>query len=531
MFFGKGKLLSPGQLRRLGEHEYHCASDSLLDPWLNPWWSWLVTKVPLSVAPNTITIVGLAVNILTTLILIIYSPDAKAEAPRWAFFVCALGLFIYQSLDAIDGKQARRTGTSSPLGELFDHGCDSISTVFVAVSACISVQLGYYPTWMFFQCFCAMALFYCAHWQTYVSGKLRFGKVDVTEAQITIIFIHLISAVFGSSIWSTKIPYLMVEIKLPMAVFTFMCAGMAFYNGFNVIINGGVGKNGSTVAIPLTTVHLSQAVCAVFFIGYAHIFLTFCQTIHTGGVGKNGSTVALPFFDVEMKLIPMFVALLVAILLAQANIVVIFTGGVGKNGSTVAGTSVLSPVIPFGLVIVPAYIIYKKSIDGVYENNPVLYILAFGLVTSKVTNRLVVAHMTKNEMEYLDSALLGPSMLFLNQYFNFYIAEYNVLWLCLIWTVIDLLKYSSQVCLEICDHLKIDLFKMPGNLNVRSATRAYSSQTSSSSFSSPGSATSHKNAEELTNEDSVPLLEGDWDETHNVEQGKSDLQNVSLIDS
>lgn len=37
-------------------------------------------------------------------------------------------MFIYQSLDAIDGKQARRTGTSTPLGELFDHGCDSIST-------------------------------------------------------------------------------------------------------------------------------------------------------------------------------------------------------------------------------------------------------------------------------------------------------------------------------------------------------------------------------------------------------------------
>lgn len=42
--------------------------------------------------------------------------------------------------------------------------------VFVALSACIAVQLGYYPTWMFFQCFCAMTLFYCAHWQTYVSG-------------------------------------------------------------------------------------------------------------------------------------------------------------------------------------------------------------------------------------------------------------------------------------------------------------------------------------------------------------------------
>ncbi len=43
------------------------------------------------------------------------------------YFFTALGLFLYQSLDAIDGKQARRTSSSSPLGELFDHGCDSVS--------------------------------------------------------------------------------------------------------------------------------------------------------------------------------------------------------------------------------------------------------------------------------------------------------------------------------------------------------------------------------------------------------------------
>ena len=50
------------------------------------------------------------------------------KAPLWAYLLCAVGLFIYQSLDAIDGKQARRTNSSSPLGELFDHGCDSLST-------------------------------------------------------------------------------------------------------------------------------------------------------------------------------------------------------------------------------------------------------------------------------------------------------------------------------------------------------------------------------------------------------------------
>jgi len=31
-------------------------------------------------------------------------------------------------MDSIDGKQARRTNTASPLGELFDHGCDAVST-------------------------------------------------------------------------------------------------------------------------------------------------------------------------------------------------------------------------------------------------------------------------------------------------------------------------------------------------------------------------------------------------------------------
>ncbi|XP_033300025.1 choline/ethanolaminephosphotransferase 1 bbc isoform X3 [Bombus fervidus] len=418
MQFYKEKLLSPGQLKRLSEHKYSCTTNSLLDGFLQPWWDWLVSKVPLWLAPNLITIVGLIVNIATTLILVYYSPDAKTEAPRWACFLCALGLFIYQSLDAIDGKQARRTGTSTPLGELFDHGCDSISTVFIALSACIAVQLGYYPTWMFFQCFCAMTLFYCAHWQTYVSGSLRFGKVDVTEAQFTIIMIHLISAIFGPQVWMIEIPYIDgFMFKYLIGVMTVICAMANLYFIFSVIF--------------------------------------------TGGVGKNGSTVALPYTGTEVKVFPLWAAVGIAILLAQSSISVILAGGVGKNGSTVAGTSVLSPIIPFSFVVVPAFIIYRKSAEHVYENHPALYILAFGMVAAKVTNRLVVAHMTKNEMEYLDTSLIGPAMLFLNQYFNFFIKEYYVLWLCFIWVTLDLLRYNTQICLEICDYMKIKLFRIP----------------------------------------------------------------------
>jgi len=50
------------------------------------------------------------------------------KPPSWSLYLCGIGLFIYQSLDAIDGKQARRTNSSTPLGELFDHGCDAVSS-------------------------------------------------------------------------------------------------------------------------------------------------------------------------------------------------------------------------------------------------------------------------------------------------------------------------------------------------------------------------------------------------------------------
>lgn len=69
--------------------------------------------------------------------------------------------------------------------------------------------------------------------------------------------------------------------------------------------------------------------------------------------------------------------------------------------------------------------------------------------------------MTKAEMEYLDWGLIGPLCLFLNQYFNNFVSEYYVLWFALIWCTIDLMRYCGQVCLEICDHLRIELFRIP----------------------------------------------------------------------
>lgn len=92
---------------------------------------------------------------------------------------------------------------------------------------------------------------------------------------------------------------------------------------------------------------------------------------------------------------------------------VILNGGVGKNGSTVAvscvafllfktkkkqllisasvqDTSVLTPGLHIGLILTLAFIIFKKSSSHLFEHHPCLYLLAFGMVISKISNKLVV---------------------------------------------------------------------------------------------------------------------------------------------
>uniref|UniRef100_A0A2D4I0G7 Cholinephosphotransferase 1 n=2 Tax=Micrurus lemniscatus lemniscatus TaxID=129467 RepID=A0A2D4I0G7_MICLE len=301
-----------------------------------------------------------------------YCPSATEEAPPWVFLFCAIGLFIYQSLDAIDGKQARRTNSSSPLGELFDHGCDSVSIVLVGIAACATIRLGTNPDWLFFCSFTGIFLFYCAHWQTYVSGILRFGKIDVTESEIAIIIMFLLSSYGGTRIWDTKIPLLELELKtLPIAGFLGGTV-LSSYSYFRVILGGGVGK----------------------------------------------------------------------------------------NGSTIAGTSVLSPGLHIGLIITLAIMIYKKSPTQLFENHPCLYALTFGFVSAKITQKLVVAHMTKSEILLQDTAFIGPGLLFLNQYFSCFIDEYIVLWIALFISLFDLLRYFTGICIQIAAHLHIQVFKL-----------------------------------------------------------------------
>lgn len=51
----------------------------------------------------------------------------------------------------------------------------------------------------------------------------------------------------------------------------------------------------------------------------------------------------------------------------------------------------LSPGLHIGLILTLAFIIFKKSSSQLFEHHPCLYILTFGTVIAKISNKLVVS--------------------------------------------------------------------------------------------------------------------------------------------
>ncbi|VDK88292.1 unnamed protein product [Litomosoides sigmodontis] len=316
--------LRVAQMDRLREHKYSSVDTSWLDEYcMKRFWEYVVQFYPMWVAPNVITMSGFFINLITVLILASFSYDAKIAASSWAYFQAALGVFLYQTLDATDGKQARRTDSSSPLGELFDHGCDAMSqayltifrtnmnnSVLVTLNICYAMLLGQERYVVLFVTVSSVVLFYCAHWSTYCTGRLKFAKqvlllifcglmtrFDVTEAQMTILVVLLVTSIFGTGFWTKQ------------------------------------------------------------------------------------------FLHISLKYVAIFISSLMCISQISDYLVDVVTGGIGKNGSTVADTSVLSPLIPLLMMITPFCMIYSKSVTAVYDDHITLFALCLGAVSTKATLR------------------------------------------------------------------------------------------------------------------------------------------------
>eukprot|EP01128_Nolandella_sp_AFSM9_P012287 TRINITY_DN9127_c0_g1_i1.p1 TRINITY_DN9127_c0_g1~~TRINITY_DN9127_c0_g1_i1.p1 ORF type:complete len:415 (-),score=87.71 TRINITY_DN9127_c0_g1_i1:195-1394(-) len=226
-------------LQALNRYKYSCTDKSLLCHYvLQPFWRKAIDFFPSVLAPNLITLIGFFGILLSYTLTAYYAPTLTEELPSWVYLLNAVLLFFYQTWDALDGKQARRTGTSSPLGELFDHGCDAITAVLVALITISAYRLG--DSWIgFFTVFVAMVTFFMSQWEVYFTGSLYLGEINVTEAQVGMMLIQLSCFFFGPSFWQRTIEFAGYSLQYSHAL-SYATIGVALFN--NVVFVSNVIK-------------------------------------------------------------------------------------------------------------------------------------------------------------------------------------------------------------------------------------------------------------------------------------------------
>eukprot|EP00388_Colpodella_angusta_P003435 GDKJ01012081.1.p1 GENE.GDKJ01012081.1~~GDKJ01012081.1.p1 ORF type:complete len:437 (+),score=107.27 GDKJ01012081.1:115-1311(+) len=169
---------------------------------MNIFWNKLAEYLPRSIAPNLLTFIALICSIICCGVLLFFSPNLVDEIPSWAFLVSCFFLFIYQTLDALDGKQARNTKTSSALGQLFDHGCDSLTATLVSVTAAAAMGCGH-SVWTIFACIGVQMPVLVLNWYEVHTGIFltATSELGVSEGQFLVMFLLISCSIAGSSFW------------------------------------------------------------------------------------------------------------------------------------------------------------------------------------------------------------------------------------------------------------------------------------------------------------------------------------------
>ncbi len=200
----------------LKKYKYQSTPNTPLDRLLEPFWTYCTKLLPEWMAPNLVTLTGFAFAILGTIVLTAASRDMTSTIPSWALLLHGLCVFIYQTFDCIDGRQARRTNSSSILGQLFDHGCDSFLMPHFAMGIMQALRKGsgLWPlTWMI----SCLYYFFLLTWEEYNIGifPITSGWVGATECKILISHLLSITCVVNrSNIWARKNYHSIYKCKL-----------------------------------------------------------------------------------------------------------------------------------------------------------------------------------------------------------------------------------------------------------------------------------------------------------------------------
>ena len=121
-------------LDNMEKFKYSYSDDSYLYNYcMSPCLNKLVNYLPKTLAPNLITFFSLMCNVVAFLVSINDNGfDFNQPLKKSTCYIIGFSQILYQLLDSVDGKQARRTGNSTPFGMIMDHGCDIFTNIFTS---------------------------------------------------------------------------------------------------------------------------------------------------------------------------------------------------------------------------------------------------------------------------------------------------------------------------------------------------------------------------------------------------------------
>ena len=93
----------------------------------------------------------------------------------------------------------------------------------------------------------------------------------------------------------------------------------------------------------------------------------------------------------------------------------------------------------------------------VFFSHPFKTVLLLSVTMAKVTNRLIVAALTKSELHLWDSTMCPVLTMFLNQYWGVWIPENTLLLVCLVWAIFNLVNFLCDTYKQIATHLNIKI--------------------------------------------------------------------------
>ena len=190
--------LTEKDLENMKNHKYQTTGYTYIDKMMGPFWEKCASFLPYAYTPNMVTLTGLLCQILSIILIAYYDLTFTYPVPAFFPIFCALMLFLAQTFDAIDGKHARNTKRSSPLGQLMDHGCDSMDNFLYAIVICQMFSFGDSVNSVVIQILIQIP-FYTYTLEEHYTGKLRtqINNIGVTEYQFTIMGMLILVAIFG----------------------------------------------------------------------------------------------------------------------------------------------------------------------------------------------------------------------------------------------------------------------------------------------------------------------------------------------